>query len=156
MPLTLLGLIVVIAPIVIIAGISLVFVPGATVPRGTPKSLIWRRKLWELHAGWLGLALSMVAAWVITSGMKNLFGKPRPDLISRCEPDLANVGKYIVGFVGGNSTTYSPGQLVKAEICTQKDKYKLDDGFRSYPSGHASSSASGMLCDILKTRAPSD
>lgn len=136
-----------IGPVVIIAIISLIFVPGATVPRGTPKSLIWRRKLWELHAGWLGLALSMVAAWVITSGMKNLFGKPRPDLLSRCEPDLAHLKDYIVGFAGvasnANSNASYAGQLVSADICKNTDKAKLDDGFRSYPSGHASSSASG-------------
>ncbi|KAK3330318.1 PAP2-domain-containing protein [Apodospora peruviana] len=132
----------VLAPIVIVAIISLIFVPGATVPRGTPKSLIWRRKLWELHVGWLGLALSIVSAWLITNGMKNLFGKPRPDLLSRCQPDIANLSQYIVG---GFANTSSNGQLVSAEICKNTDRDKLDDGFRSYPSGHSSSSAAGLI-----------
>ncbi|KAK3941860.1 PAP2-domain-containing protein [Diplogelasinospora grovesii] len=131
-----------VAPIVIVAIISLIFVPGSTVPRGTPKSLVWKRKLWELHAGWLGLALSLVAAWFITNGMKNLFGKPRPDLISRCQPDLANLSKYIVGGIANSS---SNGQLVSGDICKNPDKYILDDGFRSYPSGHSSSSAAGLI-----------
>ncbi|KAM7202434.1 PAP2 superfamily domain containing protein [Rhypophila sp. PSN 637] len=144
-PLFLLGVIVIVAPIIIIAIICLIFVPGSTVPKGTPKSLIWRRKLWELHAGWLGLALSGVATWLITSGMKNLFGKPRPDLLSRCDPDLANISKYIVGFVGGTNNASIAGQLVSAAICRTTDKHLLDDGFRSYPSGHASSSASGLI-----------
>ncbi|TGJ80001.1 hypothetical protein E0Z10_g8763 [Xylaria hypoxylon] len=136
-------------PIVIILVVALVFVPGRTVPKGTPSSLIWKRKLWELHMGWLGLALSLISAWIITQGMKNLFGKPRPDLLSRCMPDVANVAKHIVGFSNpllGNTTGSSyNGQLVSASICTNPDKAFLDDGFRSYPSGHSSSAAAGLI-----------
>lgn len=129
-------------PIVIIAITAILFIPGATVPKGTPKSLVWRRKLWELHTGLLGLALSLISAWFITNGMKNLFGKPRPDLLARCQPDLANLSRYIVGGIANSS---SNGQLVSAAICMNTDKDVLDDGFRSYPSGHASSSAAGLI-----------
>ncbi|KAI0967106.1 acid phosphatase/Vanadium-dependent haloperoxidase [Xylaria arbuscula] len=138
-------------PIVVILIVALIFVPGRTVPKGTPKSLIWRRKLWELHIGWLGLALSLISAWIVTNGMKNLFGKPRPDLLSRCEPDIANLAKYIVGFNNpmlakevATGAIYT-GQLVSASICTNPDKSFLNDGFRSYPSGHSSSSAAGLI-----------
>ncbi|KAI3332457.1 acid phosphatase/Vanadium-dependent haloperoxidase [Xylariaceae sp. AK1471] len=133
-----------VVPIVIILVVALVFVPGRTVPEGTPASLIWKRKLWELHIGWLGLALSLISAWIVTQGMKNLFGKPRPDLLSRCMPDIPNVLKHIVGFSGLEATSYN-GQLVSASICTNPDKAFLDDGFRSYPSGHSSSSAAGLI-----------
>ncbi|KAL7628271.1 hypothetical protein AAE478_002470 [Parahypoxylon ruwenzoriense] len=136
-------------PVGVILIVVLIFVPGPTVPKGTPKSLIWKRKLWELHTGWLGLALSLVGAWIITQGMKNLFGKPRPDLLSRCRPDIANVAKYIIGFQtpaddGSLNGPYN-GQLVRAEICKNPDHEMLDDGFRSYPSGHASSAAAGLI-----------
>ncbi|CAJ2513435.1 Uu.00g015540.m01.CDS01 [Anthostomella pinea] len=137
-------------PIAVILVVTLVFVPGPTVPEGTPKSLIWKRKLWELHIGWLGLALSLAAAWFITSGMKNLFGKPRPDLLIRCQPDVANVAKYIVGFATPaddgtlNGGIYN-GQLVSGDICKNPDTAFLNDGFRSYPSGHSSSSAAGLI-----------
>ncbi|KAI0100667.1 acid phosphatase/Vanadium-dependent haloperoxidase [Nemania sp. FL0031] len=136
-------------PIVVILVVALVFVPGRTVPEGTPSALVWRRKLWELHMGWLGLALSLVSAWIITQGMKNLFGKPRPDLLSRCMPDVAHVMDHIVGFVSpilANDTgaRYN-GELVSASICTNPDKSFLDDGFRSYPSGHSSSAAAGLI-----------
>jgi hypothetical protein len=86
-----------VAPAAIIFIVCLFLVPGPTVPKSTPKALIWRRKLWEWHTGWLGLGLSLAAAFLITNGMKNLFGKPRPDLLSRCNPDLLNIGKYAVG-----------------------------------------------------------
>ncbi|KAI8629095.1 acid phosphatase/Vanadium-dependent haloperoxidase [Xylariaceae sp. FL1651] len=138
-----------IVPIGVILIVALVFVPGRTVPEGTPASLIWRRKLWELHIGWLGLALSLVSAWIVTQGMKNLFGKPRPDLLSRCMPDVANVMQYVVGFSSPSLATSGGGsyngQLVSANICTNPDKAFLDDGFRSYPSGHSSSSAAGLI-----------
>ncbi|KAI1398758.1 acid phosphatase/Vanadium-dependent haloperoxidase [Hypoxylon fuscum] len=136
-------------PVAVVLIVVLIFVPGPTVPEGTPKSLIWKRKLWELHTGWLGLALSLISAWIITQGMKNLFGKPRPDLLSRCQPDIANVAKYIVGFHtpaddGSLDGVYN-GQLVSADICKNPDRKLLDDGFRSYPSGHASSAAAGLI-----------
>jgi membrane-associated phospholipid phosphatase len=99
--------------------------------------------------GWLGLALSLVSAWIVTQGMKNLFGKPRPDLLSRCMPDVANVVDHIVGFsnpilVKDTGAMYD-GQLVSASICMNPDKAFLDDGFRSYPSGHSSSAAAGLI-----------
>jgi hypothetical protein len=65
------------APAAIIFLISILLVPGPTVPKSVPQSLVWKRKLWEWHTGWLGLALSLAAAFLITNGMKNLFGKPR-------------------------------------------------------------------------------
>ncbi|KAF5986898.1 diacylglycerol pyrophosphate phosphatase [Fusarium coicis] len=129
-------------PFVIVAVVSLIFVPGPTVPKGTPKTLIWQRKLWELHVGVLGLVLSLTLSWFFTSSMKNLFGKPRPDLLARCDPDWKNIDKYVVGGFKWQSMT---GQLVSADICQQTDKYKIDDGFRSYPSGHSSSAAGGLI-----------
>lgn len=72
-----LGLYGLIIPAVIIFFVAIVLVPGPSVPKSTPKSLIWKRKLWEWHTGWLGLALSLGSAFLITQGMKNLFGKPR-------------------------------------------------------------------------------
>lgn len=142
-------------PVVIILVVTLVFVPGPTVPPGTPKAMIWKRKLWELHMGWLGLALALMCAWIITQGMKNLFGKPRPDLLTRCQPDLVNWAKHVVGFHtptdSGLNMTDGPynGQLVGATICQNPDRALLDDGFRSYPSGHSSSAAAGLIYTSL-------
>jgi len=130
------------APAAIIAVVCLIFVPGATVPKNTPASLVWKRKLWELHVGWLGLLLSVASAFFFTSGMKNLYGKPRPDLLDRCNPDIDNAAKYVVGGFAGENPL---GRLYSAAICTETDSHKLDDGFRSYPSGHASTSAAGLV-----------
>jgi membrane-associated phospholipid phosphatase len=128
-------------PAIVILIITLTLVPGPTVPKSVPKSLIWKRKLWELHASWLGLCLSLALSFVVTNGMKNLFGKPRPDLISRCNPDLANIHKYSIG----GASTAETVVLVSAAICQQTDKSILNDGFRSYPSGHSSFAAGGLI-----------
>lgn len=126
-----------VAPAIIIIPICLLFVPGPTVSKDIPRSLIWRRKLWEWNTAWLGLALALASAFFLTDGMKSLFGKPRPDLLSRCDPDLANIQNYAVGGRG-------PGQgigsvlLVSWQICRQKDLSTLNDGFASFPSGHSS------------------
>jgi membrane-associated phospholipid phosphatase len=130
------------APAVIIFLVCLLLVPGPTVPKSTPRTLILRRKLWEWHTGWLGLGLSLAAAFLITNGMKNLFGKPRPDLLSRCNPDLLNITKYAVG---GFPTALEGFNVVSAAICQQSDKSLLNDGFRSFPSGHSSFSAAGLV-----------
>ena len=125
-----------IAPAGIIMIVCLVLVPGPTAERGTPKSLVWRRKLWEWHTGWMGLALALATAFLITQGMKNLFGKPRPDLLSRCKPNLDLIQEYAINSVG---EVFDPSWvLVTSGICTQTDNDLLKDGFKSFPSGHAS------------------
>jgi membrane-associated phospholipid phosphatase len=74
--------------------------------------------------------------------MKNLFGHWRPDLLSRCDPDITNIANYAVG---GYPNTTQGSYLVTWEICQTTDQSLLDDGFRSFPSGHASFSAAGLI-----------
>ena len=129
-------LVALVAPAIILALICFIFVPGPTVSTSTPKSLLWRRKLWEWQTSWLGLALALASAFFFTDAMKNLFGKPRPDLLSRCDPDLANIKKYVVG--GFGSRVAGGIELVSWRICRQSDLSILNDGFVSFPSGHSS------------------
>ncbi|KAH0162899.1 PAP2-domain-containing protein, partial [Aureobasidium melanogenum] len=89
-------------------------------------------RLWELNCGILGLALSEGTAFVITGTLKNTVGKPRPDLIDRCQPKAGSVDP-------------SPYGLSNSTICTQTDISILRDGFRSFPSGHSSSSFAGLF-----------
>jgi membrane-associated phospholipid phosphatase len=132
-----------IVPAIIIFLVAMILVPGPTVPRSSSiRGKIWGRRGWEWYAGWTGLALSCVTAWLITNGMKNLFGHWRPDLLSRCDPDLANIEAHRAG---GFPNTADGAYLVYASICRQTDMSMLDDGFRSFPSGHASFSAAGLI-----------
>ncbi|KAF4122608.1 PAP2 superfamily [Geosmithia morbida] len=141
-PMWLLVVLILLVPAGLIAVVTIVFVPGATVPRDTPASLVWRRKLWELHAGWLGLAMSLVTATLLVQGLKNMFGKPRPDLLDRCKPDLDNAARFVVGGVDVGDAS---NRLYSSGVCQQTDSSVLDDGFRSYPSGHSAGAASGLI-----------
>lgn len=99
---------------------------------------------WETHAACLGLCIGLAVTLFITAGLKDMVGKPRPDLLARCRPDLANIDKYVVGGFGMNLDSESP-PLVSSAICQQTDKRLLDDGFASFPSGHASFNSAGMV-----------
>ena len=131
------------APALIIVIVVAGFVPGRRTIRFKPRSDIIRLKLWEFERGWAGLALSVATAFFITQGAKNLFGKPRPDLLARCQPDLSQLAAHVVGGYGQDIS--ARWTLVDAGICTSMDKATLNDGFRSFPSGHSSFSWSGLL-----------
>ena len=69
---------------------------------------------------------------MITSALKNAAGKPRPDLVDRCQPRQGSVDPPVFG-------------LSNSSICTQTDHKILKDGFRSFPSGHSSGSFAGLF-----------
>ncbi|KAG8891304.1 hypothetical protein FRC00_013942, partial [Tulasnella sp. 408] len=58
-------------------------------------------------------------------------GRPRPDLLSRCQPATNAANAPVFG-------------LANASICTQSDIGILRDGFRSFFSGHSSLSFAGL------------
>ena len=66
MTLVLCGLV---APAAIIFVICLVLVPGPTVPKSTPKALVWRRKLWEVslfsYFAWHALIVKLLPRFVL-------------------------------------------------------------------------------------------
>ncbi|KJX94762.1 pap2 domain containing protein [Zymoseptoria brevis] len=142
-PLWILAVVCLVVPAIIIAAIALLLVPGRGTRRNSPRSQTIRLKLWELEKGLAGLCLSLATALFITQGMKNMFGKPRPNMLARCRPDLDNISEYIVGGYGQDiSIRWS---LVSFTICTSTDLNDLDDAFRSFPSGHSSWSWAGLL-----------
>ncbi|KAF8459074.1 phosphatidic acid phosphatase type 2/haloperoxidase [Terfezia claveryi] len=101
-------------------------------------------RLWQLNTAWLGLGVALAAAMLVTNGMKNLAGKHRPDLISRCAPDPKRLAS-------GNLSVVNR-YLFDVGICTSWDgvseaglgRDELLDGFRSWISGHASISYAGL------------
>ncbi|KAF2275879.1 PAP2-domain-containing protein [Westerdykella ornata] len=94
-------------------------------------------RLWELNCGILGLGLSVMLAFTITGALKNAIGKPRPDLIDRCKvrEDWENTK------IAGDPRW----PLRTIEICTQEDDKILQDGFKSFPSGHSSTAFAGLF-----------
>ena len=96
-----------------------------------------QQKLWELNASLLGLGVSLATATIIFTGVKNLSGKPRPDFLARCKPDVRNGAAHKVG--GYGQAVSELWVMVDGGICQQADKLWLNDGFRSFPSGYATS-----------------
>ena len=102
----------------------------------------FKDRLWELNCGILGLGLSVGAAFTITGALKNATGKPRPDLISRSVAVFAKllaVLTTISCLIKDDLINRSaPYILQNVTICTQPSNYILQDGFKSFPSGHSS------------------
>ncbi|KAL5532664.1 hypothetical protein ACEPAF_4438 [Sanghuangporus sanghuang] len=93
-------------------------------------NLLTVRSVWDFHNGSLGLLLGLTLTGAITQFTKVTVGRPRPDVISRCQPPA-----------GIENPEYG---LVTVEICTQTDVHIIRDGFRSFPSGHSSLSFAGL------------
>jgi membrane-associated phospholipid phosphatase len=134
------------APAIITAATSLLIVPGPTLDRSTPKSVIWRRKLWEWNTAWMGLGVALSSAFLITEGLKDIAGKPRPFMLAVCDPDVSaeSIQRHRVGGLGSSLDSAVP-IMVTAGICRQTDMSKLRDAFASWPSGHSSFGWAGML-----------
>lgn len=86
------------------------------------------RSVHKTHVVLLGLCLSLLTTSFLTDIFKNAIGRPRPDLIARCKPDP--------------STPHNT--LVTIDVCTEADGHLLQDGWRSYPSGHSSFAFAGL------------
>lgn len=132
-----------VAPGVIIFAVSMVFVPEKAAAEGASQALKWRRKIWEWNTGWMGLGLSLAGAFAVTEGLKDLVGKPRPDFLARCNPDVSLISQYAVSGLG--AIVDNAPIMVDSRICRNRSKVVRHDGFSSWPSGHASFSWAGML-----------
>ncbi|KAF9069836.1 PAP2-domain-containing protein [Rhodocollybia butyracea] len=89
------------------------------------------RSWWDFHNSTLGLFLSLALTGSITQFTKITVGRPRPDIIDRCQPPA-----------GSADPIY--GLSSASAICTQIDIHIMRDGFRSFPSGHSSLSFAGL------------
>lgn len=111
----------------------------------------YTRSFYDAQVGALGLGLSLGLTVTLTDIIKVCssrlpsssgsdlpltpfsqitVGRPRPDLFGRCEPPLDYTSNPIHG-------------LTSWRICTRTDL--LNDGFRSFPSGHSSFGWCGMV-----------
>ncbi|KAJ2917230.1 hypothetical protein MD484_g3178, partial [Candolleomyces efflorescens] len=88
------------------------------------------RSWWDLHNSWLGLTLGLALTGSVTQFVKITVGRPRPDIIDRCQPPAGSADP--------------PFGLTDWTICTQTDIKIIRDGFRSFPSGHSSMSFAGL------------
>lgn len=120
-PFWLLIVLIVLAPVITISLVSFQTKTSST----TIKSLA------TLNYSLLGLGISLGSACVILN-IKNLAGKPRPDFLAICQPDLTNIAAHKVGGYGQDIHV-----MVYRTICSQPDHRRVNDAFRSFPSGYS-------------------
>ncbi|KAF9050636.1 acid phosphatase/Vanadium-dependent haloperoxidase [Hymenopellis radicata] len=93
-------------------------------------NLITIRSWWDLHNGVYTVILGLALTGSITQFTKITVGRPRPDIVDRCQPPVGAIDPVF--------------GLSNWTICTQEDNALLRDGFRSFPSGHSSMSFAGL------------
>lgn len=76
----------------------------------------------------LGLFVALMLTSLLTDIVKNAAGRPRPDLISRCKPARGTPNNALVAW----------------SVCTEANQHILQEGWRSFPSGHSSFSFAGL------------
>lgn len=91
-------------------------------------AIVFRPGAQKTHVTILGLLLSLFLTGLITDIIKNTVGRPRPDLIARCKP----------------KNDLPPHVLITIDACTETDHHLLQDGWRSFPSGHSSFAFAGL------------
>ena len=90
------------------------------------------RSFWDFHAGFLGLVVAHAFTLTATTIIKVCVGRPRPDFIDRCQPRAG-------------SQNASPFGLATQAVCTTDvNSHLIQDGFRSFPSGHSSTAFAGL------------
>lgn len=99
-------------------------------------------RLDSLNTSLLGLGVSLATTTVVVTGVKNLTGKPRPNFLDVCQPDLSRILPSTVGGYGQSISNL--WVLVDGGICRQSDRRLLKDGFRSFPSGYAAAAFAGL------------
>lgn len=110
--------------------VGALFLYALVIPLGSLAvwSSIFRPPVHKIHVTYLGLLISVFLSVFLTDVVKNGVGRPRPDLLSRCMP-MEGTPNH---------------KLVTYQVCTQTNQNVLQDGFRSFPSGHSSFSFSGL------------
>ncbi|KAK4260773.1 hypothetical protein QN277_003846 [Acacia crassicarpa] len=88
---------------------------------------IKQKDIYDFHHAILGLLYSFLITAVITEVIKNGVGRPRPDFFWRCFPN----GKGV----------FDP---ITSDVMCTGDKSVIKEGYKSFPSGHASGSFAGL------------
>ncbi|KAG2236337.1 hypothetical protein INT48_001401, partial [Thamnidium elegans] len=92
----------------------------------------YKRSLHDFHSGVLGLCLGLAMTIMLTDVIKVTAGRPRPDMLSRCQPPADSVDPVF--------------GLSSVAICTTDiNSHIMIDGFKSFPSGHSSFSFAGLM-----------
>ncbi|CAI2174337.1 19042_t:CDS:10 [Funneliformis geosporum] len=109
-----------------LCGVIVVVIPFIIM---TFVALVIKKNMHDWHHASLGLLTGLTLTLMVTAVFKNTVGRPRPDFIDRCQPIAGAADPPVYG-------------LSNSSVCTRTDL--LHDGFKSFLSGHASTSFAGM------------
>ncbi|KAF8469505.1 phosphatidic acid phosphatase type 2/haloperoxidase [Kalaharituber pfeilii] len=135
---------------------SILFAIGVPATSSSGNAAKYRPRLRLANLYLLGLMLSIALTLLATDTLKNIVGKQRPDFWGRCggviqDPEV--IERYTIRDYGMSSGGV---RMVTWEVCqnyynTGENGAKggisrdtLQDGWRSFPSGHASLSFAGL------------
>ncbi|ORX75309.1 PAP2-domain-containing protein [Anaeromyces robustus] len=101
--------------------------------------IVKKRSKFDYNQALIGLVFSFCISSLFVNVIKNLVGRYRPDFISICDIDFNKVNEQYEYY--SNITTdinYGPRNLFNTSICQNTNERKLNEGRRSFPSGHSS------------------
>ncbi|QEU61094.1 hypothetical protein KDRO_D07920 [Kluyveromyces lactis] len=102
---------------------------GGTINALSPRYSV-TRKWWNTHSTMLTILGTNAVQSAVVSVLKNIAGKTRPDLMTRCMPVIKDI---------------APGQFnIDIRSCSTDNLRVLADGFRSFPSGTAATAFSNL------------
>lgn len=109
---------------------ALNFVYALYIPLGCliAFNLFSRSSVAKHEVTYLSFAIAICLSAFLTDIVKNAVGRPRPDMLDRCQPVAST----------------EPNVLVTIDVCTAPGGFTLEDGWRSFPSGHSSFSFAGL------------
>ena len=88
--------------------------------------------LWDIYDAFMAYTLSVVVCGVLTSVVKLLYGRPRPDFFNRCFPDISLDDKSAIDAKINSISTLNL-------VCdSNSDEKVVEEGRKSFPSGHSS------------------
>jgi len=100
--------------------------------------IIKRDFKYGFHQAVMGFCVSIVLALFVTSIIKISVGRFRPDFLSRCQVDITKVESIYKTYNISNLIDYGPRNLYDTSICTNPNKSIINEGRKSFPSGHSS------------------
>jgi len=106
---------------------------------------IYKREMkFSFHQTLMGYCVSISLAILVTSIIKVSVGRYRPDFISRCHVNITKVEEIYKTYTISKQVNFGPRNLYNTSICSNTDTYMINEGRKSFPSGHTSFAFSSL------------
>jgi len=123
---------------VLALGVPIISITAALIQNSnyfTRKNLKAKKRsflLWDIYDAFMAYTLSVVLCGVITTTMKLLYGRPRPDFFNRCFPSIDLDDQNAIASKIASISTLNL-------VCdSDSDEKIVEEGRKSFPSGHSS------------------